>query len=176
MSRGLRTFLTMTVLTAVFVGGTYTGVRLLFSKAPSLPEVAADTCRNRTLERGEQLSTNQVRVNVLNAGGRSGMANRTAINLQTAGFLPGTVGNAPDEVRIGNVRVVAREPNRVDARLVGAQFKGKVQYTKGVPGDDANVEVLIGKKFVGMKKKPVTAMKAKNRVTICVPDLTEPVS
>ncbi|MFD1824507.1 MULTISPECIES: LytR C-terminal domain-containing protein [Mumia] len=176
MSRGLRTFLTMSVLTAVLVGGTYMGVRLLFAKPPSLPEVAANTCRNRTLEPGEQLSTNQVRVNVLNAGGRSGMANRTMINLQTAGFLPGTISNAPEDARIANVRVVAREPNRVDARLVGAQFKGKVQYTKGAPGDDASVEVLIGKKFAGMKKKQIESIKAKNRVTICVPDLTEPVS
>ncbi|WP_262848657.1 LytR C-terminal domain-containing protein [Mumia quercus] len=176
MTRGLRTFLTMAVLVAVFVGGTYTGVRLLFAKPPSLPEVAADTCRNRTLDRGEQLSTNQVRVNVLNASERSGLANRTMINLQTRGFLPGTITNAPEDTRIGNVRVVAREPNRVDARLVGAQFKGKVQYTKGVPGDDANVEILIGKKFEGLKKKTIESMKAKNRVTICVPDLTEPVS
>ncbi|MGH1564646.1 LytR C-terminal domain-containing protein [Mumia sp. DW29H23] len=172
MSRGLRTFLTMSVLAAVLVAGTYTGVRLLFAEAPELPDAdASSSCRNRTLEPGEQLAPNQVSVNVFNAGGRSGMANRTMINLQGIGFLPGKIGNAPDDTRIANVRVVAREPKRVDARLVGAQFKGKVQYTKGTPEDEASVEVYIGTDFKGMKKEPVKAIKAKNRVTLCVPDV-----
>ncbi|MDD9349833.1 MULTISPECIES: LytR C-terminal domain-containing protein [unclassified Mumia] len=172
MTRGLRTFLTMSVLSAILIGGTYTGVQLLFAKAPELPDADATTaCRNRVLEPGEQIAPNQVLVNVLNAGGLSGMANRTALNLQGIGFLPGTVGNAPEGTSIANVRVVAPEPKRVDARLVGAQFKGKVQYTKGTPEDDATVEVYIGKKFKGLKKNPVMALKAKNRVTICVPTL-----
>jgi hypothetical protein len=175
MTRGLRTFLTMSALVVVFAGGTFVGVRLLFSGAPELPDAdAASSCRNRTLEPGEQLAPNQVSVNVLNASGRSGMANRTMINLQTIGFVPGTVSNAPDDARIGNVRILAREPKRVDARLVGAQFRGKVQYTKGTPKDEANVEVYIGSDFVGMKKKPTKAVKAKNTVTLCVPVVVQP--
>ncbi|WP_370617269.1 LytR C-terminal domain-containing protein [Mumia sp. Pv 4-285] len=170
MNRGLRTFLTLSVLTAVLIGGTYYGVRLLFADAPELPDAdAVSSCRNRTLEPGEQLATNQVSVNVLNAGGRSGMANRTMINLEGIGFIRGTVGNAPADTRIANVRVVARDPKRADARLVGAQFKGKVQYTKGTPEDEASVAVYIGSGFKGMKKTPVPAVKAKTRFTMCAP-------
>ncbi|KAA1425063.1 LytR family transcriptional regulator [Mumia zhuanghuii] len=170
MSRGLRTFLTLSVLTVILIGGTYSGVRLLFAEAPGLPDADdVSSCRNRTLEPGEQLTTSQVSVNVLNAGGRSGLANRTMINLEGIGFIRGTVGNAPADTRVANVRVVARDPKRADARLVGAQFKGKVQYTKGTPEDEASVAVYIGTDFKGLKKTPTPAVKAKARFTMCAP-------
>ncbi|KHL15062.1 UNVERIFIED_CONTAM: hypothetical protein LK11_22735 [Mumia flava] len=165
----------MAVLVAVFAGGTWYGVRLLVSDPPGLPEAGADlTCRNRTLESGEQLTAREVRVNVLNASGASGIANRTMINLEARGFQPGEIGNATEDTKVKNVQIVARRPNRVDARLVAAQFKGKKTYQEGTPEGEATVLVIVGDDYKGLRKKAKApqAMKAKNRVTICVPQAT----
>ena len=84
----------LTLLAAVLVmgAGVLLGVRMLTSAGEA--QVAAPTCTDRAVATGEPLTPNLVQVNVLNASGREGQANRVTINLQRRGFLEGAIANS----------------------------------------------------------------------------------
>lgn len=163
--------LTLAALVAVFVVGSLIGFKLLFTKAPPLQTDAQDAasgCVQRTIKSGARLASSQVTVNVFNASSTSGLANRTLINLQAHGFTPGTVANAPKGVATRNVMVVTRDRTTPSVRLVAAQFKGKVAYSAPTATLPAGVQVVIGPKYKGLKKKYPKATTANKATQVCI--------
>lgn len=107
------------------------------------------------LSKGDLVRTSDVTVSVYNAGTRSGLAGRTQEELLARGFLPGDLGNAPDD--IGKVRLVAvLAPNREDpaAMLVARQFGAKVTVRPYDKDLGSGVEVVVGDRFRGLAPAP----------------------
>lgn len=163
--------MTLACLVAVFILGSLIGVKLLFAKAPPLPTddtAAASSCERRTIKSGGMLIASQVTVSVYNASAISGLANRTRINLQAHGFRPGTVANAPKGTTARNVTVLTKDRTAPSARLVAAQFKGKVKFATPKTTISSGVRVVIGKKYKGLKKKYPKSTRANKATQVCI--------
>lgn len=159
--------LTLVAAVAVFLFGSVIGFRLLTSSADTAEPAA--TCTNRTVQKGETLDSNLVKVNVFNASTRSGLANRVTINLQTNGFLGGTIGNNESSTRPSRVAILTNDPDDPRVRLVARQFKDKVAYRKPDIEVASGVIVIVGDDYSGLRKKSSTSTKTDRDLEVCVP-------
>lgn len=153
----------------VFLGGTVVGFRLLTSHADvtsSLP-----TCETRTVEPGEDLTSNLVSVDVYNASRTAGLANRVSRLLQRQNFLPGTVSNNTTDITTDDIVIVTDEPDDPRVKLVAAQFKGSVKIEAGSIAGSDGVAVLVGRNYADqkLKKGAPTKVKSDRTITACVP-------
>ena len=106
------------------------------------------------LSKGDLVRTSDVTVSVYNAGTRSGLAGRTQEELLARGFLPGDLGNAPDDIgKVALVAVLASNQQDPAAMLVARQFG---QDTKVRKYDElgSGVEVVVGDRFEGLVPAP----------------------
>ena len=159
--------LTLLVAAAIFVFGGVTGFRLLTSSADTADP--APTCTNKTIKKGAKLNSNAVTVNVFNASNRSGLANRVTINLQTNGFLGGTISNSESATKPYRVAILTDDRSDPRVRLVAQQFKDKVAYRKPDVTVDTGVIVIIGDDYSGLRSKAPTSIKTDRDITVCVP-------
>lgn len=166
--------LTLVVAAAIFAFGGITGFRLLTSSADTADP--APTCTNKTVAKGGQLDSNLITVNVYNASTRSGLANRVTINLQTNGFLGGTIGNNESATKPGRVAILTDDPDDPRVRLVAQQFKDKVEFKKPDVTVEGGVIVIVGDDYSGLKKKAPTKIKTDREITACVPRVALPES
>lgn len=155
----------------VFIGGAFLGVNLAFSEPESVAEEPA--CEVREIAPGEVLSSNLVMVDVYNASQRAGLANRVKINLERRGFLGGVTKNNPGKLSPKNVAVLSADPQDPRAKLVAAQFKGKVQRIKPDFVVDNDISVLVGPDYSGFRDAR-TKLRTDTAVTVCVPAITLP--
>lgn len=169
--------LTMAFVVVIFIGGVVLGSVLLFQ--PASTQVEEDPCNSQTVDKGDDLTTNLVTLNIFNSGKKAGLANRVSINLQRKGFLAGEIGNAPDGNKTKNVTVVAKDPDHPAATLVSKQFKGKVKIQKpaeGFPAEDLSdqgIAVVVGPQYGGIKKKAPRKVGSDRQISVCVPLETE---
>ena len=106
------------------------------------------------LSKGDLVRTTDVTVSVYNAGTRSGLAGRTQEELLARGFLPGELGNAPDDVsNVRRVAVLAASANDPAAMLVARQF-GKGTKVRKHEDVGSGVEVVVGDRFRGLADAP----------------------
>lgn len=171
MSRGYQA-LTLAVAAAIFVFGGITGFRLLTSSADTADP--APTCTDKTVKKGERLDSNIVTVNVFNASNRSGLANRVTINLQTNGFLGGTIGNNESATKPRRVAILTDDPRDPRVRLVARQFKDKVAYRKPDVTVERGVIVIVGDDYSGLRSKAPTRLTTDRDITACVPTVPLP--
>ncbi|MEV7398268.1 LytR C-terminal domain-containing protein [Aeromicrobium sp. NPDC092404] len=157
----------LAVAAAVFVFGGVTGFRLLTSSADTAEP--APTCTNKTVKKGEPLDSNLVTVNVFNASNRSGLANRVTINLQTDGFLGGTIGNSESATKPNRVAILTNDPRDPRVRLVARQFKDKVTYREPDITVEDGVIVIVGDNYSGLRSKAPTRITSDREITACVP-------
>lgn len=164
---------TLTVLTVLFVVGVVAGFRLVTSPIPKLDlesDGSEPICRDVTLEPGSKLSTEQVTVDVYNAGSVSGLASQTQRRLGRYGYQRGVIGNADDlDVSARNVTIVAQDPDGAMAKLVRGQFRGRVRVEKGDVSENGSVAVVVGEKFVGLDRKARSTVPVNKKLDICVP-------
>lgn len=158
---------TMTVLVALFFGGTWWGFNLLTAGSDS-PEAPAPTCQNTTIAAGEDVTPNFVRVNVYNAGVQSGLANRVHLSLQRTGFLAGDVGNSPEKVDVNTVTILTDDKESADVKLVAQQFKGKVAYKAPTTSLAEGVTIVVGNDFEGLKKEAPRSVTTEEDLTVCI--------
>ncbi len=163
--------LVVTGAAGVFIGGTMLGVSLAFDSPEPVAEEAA--CETRVIKQGEVLSSNLVMVHVYNASNRAGLANRVKINLERRGFLGGQASNNPGKLKAKNLTVLVQDAKDPRARLVGAQFKGKVDYMAPDFEAEDGISILVGPDYQGLKKAN-TKIKAGRDVSVCVPSITLP--
>lgn len=162
-------FAMLVAAAVLFVGGTFFGLRLLTSEAQvttSLP-----TCETRSVTAGEALTANLVAVDVYNASRTAGLADRVSRLLQQRNFLPGVIANNPTELETSNVLIVGEDPEDPRVRLVGAQFRGDVEFEQGtVPGSDG-VAVLVGSGYAdrSLKNEAPSEVESDRELTACVP-------
>lgn len=169
--RHVTTAVTMFVLVGLLVLGAVWGWRSLFAELPVTDVVAEEptpTCVVKTVDAGEKIRSEQIRVSVFNAGGRSGLAGRTLDALMERGFLPGDVGNAPSDVKVRKVAVWSTEENDAEARLVARQFGPKVKVRFSDEDLGAGVDVIVGNDFNRLAKAP-RSLTIKNPVEVCEP-------
>ncbi|EFQ81965.1 hypothetical protein HMPREF0063_12872 [Aeromicrobium marinum DSM 15272] len=159
----------LTLLAAVLVmgAGVLLGVRMLTSAGEA--QVAAPTCTDRAVATGEPLTPNLVQVNVLNASGREGQANRVTINLQRRGFLEGAIANSTSAVEVPNVTILTSDPEDPRVQLVAQQFVGEIAYAEpDIPVEDG-VTVIIGDGYQDLNPEAPTEIVSTRDLAICVP-------
>ncbi len=170
-----RTPITMVVLLGVLLGAAYYGWNTIVNpdddnKADKSDDSKQTTCKHQTvIRKGQRIQSNQVTVNVYNAGNRSGLASETLNLLVARGFKRGVADNAPEDITTwGNASVVlaggAGEPT---SRLVHNQFLGLVKYVDG-PELARGVDVIVGDNFRGVKPDSQTFVRVNRQVETCV--------
>jgi LytR cell envelope-related transcriptional attenuator len=148
------TAVTLTVLVALLAVGAFIGWRALFSPLANESEAGSDQGCADGVARGDTVRTRDVTVSVYNAGTRAGLAGQTQNELAARGFIPGDLGNAPDDVSsVRFVRVLAETRRDPAARLVALQF-GRDTRVQAAPDLGSGVEVVVGDRFGGLVKAP----------------------
>ena len=162
----LRTPLTLLALVGLLVVGSFLGWRLLTEEAPPL-DGGRSECVAQQSGGQTELRSDEVRVNVYNAGSISGLASTTMRSLSRRDFLEGTVDNAPAGTKAQNVLLLDPAPKSPPVRLVAAQFKGDVVVRRH--GDDLGegVDVLVGDGFRGLDEDAATSLTLRNRTDEC---------
>jgi len=148
---------TMVVLLMILLIGALIGWHTLTAPFPSGSDSSSSVQQQcvKGLKRGQVVHSNEVTVSVYNAGTRSGLAGTTLQQLLSRGFIPGDVGNAPGNLSgVHFVRVLS--PTRADpaARLVAVQFGPHTALQVSHADLGPGVEVIVGDRFVGLKKAP----------------------
>lgn len=155
------------VAVGMFVGGGFVGWNLLTAKADA---VAEPTCTERRVEVGEALTPNLVQVNVLNASGRSGLANRVSINLQRYGFIEGGIENSESQIPVDHVAIFTDDPEDPMVQLVAQQFQVAPQIVApDVPIESTGVTVVVGPSYTDLNPTPPTEIAATRALDVCVP-------
>ncbi len=157
---------------ALFLGGFGIGIKLLTASAS--PATATPTCADRTVNAGQQLTSNLVTVNVFNASRRAGLANRVTINLQRKGFLGGQIGNSTSAAKPRAVAILTSDRNDPRVKLVAGQFRDHVTYAASDIRVDSGVTVIVGDSYTGLAKKAHSSVRADQAVTMCVPTVQLP--
>ncbi len=163
MTGAMRTTITLLILLALLVGGALWGLAQVtkpFPKAVDLP-----ACSDTEISRGTKVFADQVVVNVLNAGTRSGLARRTMGLLTDRKFVEGTSGNADRDVKVDVVEVWAPDRKDPGARLVASWFG-----TKPMTKDDLEpgVTVVVGDGFRSLDQGR-KSVRAREDMTVCAP-------
>ncbi|MFJ9039919.1 LytR C-terminal domain-containing protein [Streptomyces sp. NPDC102406] len=110
----------------------------------------------------------RIKVNVLNATPRGGLAKKTADELKKRGFTIGNVGNAAKayDKKVKGVGILLGAKTATDAALpvLGTQLAGAEQKTD-TRARPAEVDLIIGTAFKALTAKPEAdrALKALNR-------------
>lgn len=145
---------TLLTLLAVLVVFALIGWSQLTAPGPWETEAAdSDECIPG-LAKGDLVRTTDITVSVYNAGTRSGLASQTQEELTARGFLPGDIGNAPDDLEsVREVKVLARSKDDPAAGLVARQFAAGLVPTRH-EDIGSGVEVVVGDQFDGLVKAP----------------------
>lgn len=175
--RAITSAVTLLALIGLLLLGAVWGWRSLFAPLPEAPRGVAEpgpTCTTELVEVGERLRAGQVRVSVFNAGTRSGLAGQTLDALVERGFLPGDVGNAPEDVRVRKVQVWSTVEDDPEARLVARQFGKNVKVRFSDEDLGPGVDVVVGDRFRRLVRAP-RALRVHEPQEVCVPvETTEP--
>lgn len=162
--------LTLVMAVIVFFGGSLFGAKLLSAKTDS---TSGPTCESRTIEAGENVTTNLVSVDIYNSSQRSGLANRVSINLQRNGFLAGKIGNAKDVVPAGQdvkkVAIVTADKNDPRVKLVAKQFEQKVTFIAPNKDLGSDVTVVVGDGYSKLTPKSARKIKSDRTLEFCLP-------
>ena len=148
---------TLVVLVGLLVVGAFIGWRTLSAPLPGddEPETASGPKCDEGVSRGDVVRPQDITVSVYNAGSRSGLADQTRSELVARKFIPGDVGNAPEDMEdVQYVRVLAPSKTDPTARLVALQF-GENTLVEAVEQDlGPGVEVIVGDGFLGLVEAP----------------------
>lgn len=165
MTATMRTTATLLALTLLLLVAGLWAWGQVTKPFPKSVEVPA--CSNTAVPAGSKVFPDQVLVNVLNAGTRSGLAGRTMAMLEGEEFAAGTSGNAPRSAEVARAEVWAADPNGPAARLVASYFGVEAKLKPGSQLDPG-ITVVVGDEFdtLSQGKKYV---RAKKDTTVCTP-------
>ncbi len=164
MTPRLRSAATLAGLTALLLVAAVWGFFALTATPPE--RSSGPPCVERSFGAGETLSSDQVGVRVLNATGRSGVAQQVMETLTSRGFASLGVGNAPEGEEIKGIQVWGEEDDPTVA-LVKQQFR-RVSVVTPEESIRSGVVVVIGKGKV-RTRKPVTDLELDEARTVCLP-------
>lgn len=142
---------TLLVLVGILVVAGYVGYRQLTAPLPGGTDAVASTCED--VSAGDLVRAEDVTVSVFNAGSRAGLAGKTQTQLTGRGFIPGDLGNAPDDLaKVRFVRVLAPRTDDPAARLVASQFGPSTLLQRSDTDLGPGVDVVVGDRFSGLRK------------------------
>ena len=161
MTAGARSALTLLVLGLLLVGATVWGWGALTEPFPQDEPVAI--CEDTAVTAGSEVRRDEIVVSVFNGSQRSGLAGATIARLEERGFVPGDVGDAPQQA--STTQIWADDATNPAVKLVKRQFK----RAKVVPGTQigAGVVVVVGENFKNLRRKQVESVLAKADATYC---------
>jgi hypothetical protein len=169
-----RTPVTLLVLLGVLLGGAYYGWQTIVNPGDDTKTEKPTTkkpaeCRKKvTIQKGSQVQAADVRINVYNAGIRSGLAGDTLASLVEKGFQQGIADNAPESLNATNVTVLLPNGENVpQTRLVHNQFVGLVRYADG-PALAPGIDVIVGDGFRGVRPVSQTFVRVNRPVSTCL--------
>lgn len=168
--RRLTAQLTMVGAVIVFIGGSLFGFRMLTKPADTSSNVP--TCDSRTVSAGESVTTNLIKVNVLNASRRIGLANEVNIALQRKGFLGGTIGNSTSGITTKTIAIVTADKTDPQVKLLSGQFKNKPRYATPKSASNGGITIVLGDDYKGLVKKSPRAVKSDRTLQFCLPIVT----
>ncbi|MBA2559705.1 MAG: LytR C-terminal domain-containing protein [Propionibacteriales bacterium] len=170
-----KTPLTLLVLLGVLIGAAYYGWQSVISPPPDTSSgqkgSAGDrpTCdRKREFRKGRKIQSEDIVVNVYNAGATTGLADATLDSLRSKGFRAGVAENAPAGIGATNVTILTGDRRLPQVQLVADQFKGRVAYAKGVPLA-TGIDVIVGDSFAGMDESAKSYLRLRHAVSTCRP-------
>lgn len=167
----LRTPVTLFVLVMVLLGAAYYGWQTVISPATEDDKTTASkrkpACDDvEQFRKGQVIRSDDVLVNVYNAGSIEGLAGDTLDKLKRRGFGAGVADNAPAGLSATNVTIITRSRNSPPVRLVAKQFNGHVQYVAGRPLEPG-VDVVVGDDFAGIDSSAATKLRVTEAVETC---------
>jgi hypothetical protein len=165
----LRTPVTLLVLLGVVVGAGWYGWTQVQEPLENPFARNDDDCLTRTFEEGTRLRTSQVVVNVYNAGSRDGLASTTMDALVRRGFRRGVASNAPRRVDVADIAVVDGDPGSAAARLLRAQFRGRVPLQRRPDLTRAGLDVIVGNGYVGLRRHGPRSVRVRDDTNVCIP-------
>jgi len=163
MTGATRTAVTLIALLALLVGGALWGLAQVTKPFPKAVELPA--CSDTDITKGTKVFADQVVVNVLNAGTRSGLAGRTMGLLTDKKFIEGVSENADREVKVDVVEVWTTDKADPGARLVASWFDTKPKVKDDL---EPGVTVVVGNGFQSLAEGK-KSVKARKDMTICAP-------
>lgn len=168
----LATTITIAVLCAITAIFGIVGLAALFQPFPGSDDTAATVSPTASVKAtcdrkpgGKAVLARNIRVNVFNAGTRSGLASSTLAALGNRGFGMGIAGNAPAGTAVPKVQVWASDPASAEAELVALQFGKRTVIRVGkdlAPG----INVVVGTGFPGFVAAP-TKLKPRSTQPVC---------
>lgn len=156
-TRHLTTGITLVVLCVIVAFGAIIGSNALFAPLPGAEDestaAASPTCETSPKKR-ERLSSDEVTVNVFNAGTRSGLAGATVDAFRLRGFRGGLIGNAPDGAKVRRAQVWIADGEEAAGRLVARQLGPRTPVV--TPDEDLGdgIDVVVGNGFRALVRAP----------------------
>lgn len=171
-----KTPLTLVVLLVILLGGAYYGWQTVLTPAADDRTAAEETtpttgCLDKAVyPAGAVVMAKSLRVNVWNAGSRSGLAGDTLAELTDKGFREGRAGNGAGGLQVTNVTVTTNaEGGDPKAELVAQQFKGHVDIVVQSPGNGPRgINVYVGDAFKRVDRSAPVRLRLPDRVQLCV--------
>jgi hypothetical protein len=167
-----KTPVTLLVLLVLLLGGALYGWQTIISPATednagNTSQPPPDTCENvQQFHRGQLIRSDDIVVNVYNAGSIANLAETTLEKLKHRGFQSGVFDNAPSRVSASNVTIITQGKLSPQVRLVAKQFKGEIRFAKGAP-IDTGIDVVVGDDFKGIDATAKKKMRLKRDVSTC---------
>jgi hypothetical protein len=165
----LRTPVTLLVLLGVVVGAGWYGWTQVQEPLENPFGGSSDDCVTRTFEEGARLRASQVVVNVYNAGSRDALASTTMDALVRRGFRRGVATNAPRRVTVEDIAVVDGDPASAAARLLRAQFRGRVPLQRRPDLTRTGLDVIVGNAYAGLRPRAPRSVTVRDDTDVCLP-------
>ncbi|WP_392507925.1 LytR C-terminal domain-containing protein [Naumannella halotolerans] len=164
--RVLKTPLTLLALLVLLFVFFRVGYNWLTAPAPP-PTVAP--CIQMPITDGE-LRSEQVSVQVLNAGGERGLAADVSRALESDEFNVTITGNYEGDQPPAGTLIIGADPNNPEVQLVAQHFREP--ELQGDGRIDRSVEVLLGAEYAGMVDDASWEI-AYDQPEICLPEIVE---
>jgi hypothetical protein len=167
--RPVSTVVTLVAAGVVLIVMAAWGISAATKPLPPLGGDDSTTCSKDEISRQVYVTRKQVTVSVYNAGARKGFANLTLQRLESLGFNPGSVGNAPEGTTVTKAKVVTTQTDDAAASLV-AQTLGKDTPVEVTDEDlGPGIDVFVGPKQRGLNPAAPLKVKLAHPIESCVP-------
>ncbi|GAB3399833.1 LytR C-terminal domain-containing protein [Flindersiella endophytica] len=167
--RRIRGPITLLLLLGLLSGAAYFGWNAVVE---GRQDEATQVCNTPSADGRQRIASNQVVVNVFNAGKVQGLAGQTADQLRKRGFRIGKVATEESEVRVDKVLVRGRALEAPEVQLVLAQLEGERPVADN--RTDSSVDIVVGDGFKGLYAKGPSSMTVRSRVPVCVTSTPSP--